>query len=203
MRYKESSSRRRVRRLSVRIGDIIHAAGVRFGFPSSAPRRARVNEVYFVGMKRLPGPTVLFFAVTVACFAQRAAPDAREAVMSFLAAFSSGDAARFMPYFAEDATMFFPPGPASDGPMDRIQGRANIERIFRTVFGRSRIGSPAARTTPLSPQDLLVQQFDGWAVATFHLGDNPRQRRTVVLKQSGAAWQIVHLHASASTGPPH
>ena len=60
----------------------------------------------------------------------------------------------------------------------------------------------AARTTPLSPQDLLVQQFDGWAVATFHLGDNPRQRRTVVLKQSGAEWQIVHLHASASTGAP-
>ena len=50
----------------------------------------------------------------------------------------------------------------------------------------------------LQPRDLLVQQYEGFAVVTFHLGsDTVTGRRTLVYRRIGADWKIVHLHASS------
>ena len=122
--------------------------------------------------------------------------DIERVVTDFLAGFGNRDYARFVPYFSEDATVFFPPSKAA--PLGRIQGRAQIERTFKTIFEAypPRSDRPAAA---IAPQDLLIQAADGHAVVTFLLGsETARQRRTLVLRRVGAEWKIVHLHGSAS-----
>ena len=132
------------------------------------------------------------------------------AVQEFLAAFNDLDMPRFLACFAADAVMFHPPAPPPRTFPTRVSGRPEIERTFQVVFDQIRARS--GRTTPpfqnLAPQEVLVQRFDGFAVVTFHLGsDKVRGRRTLVYRRVGAAWSIVHLHAStfdvgSGGGPP-
>ena len=126
--------------------------------------------------------------------------DLERVIQAFLVAFSNRDFALFIPYFAEDATVFFPPSTAA--PLGRVQGREEIERTFKKIFDAypPRTGRPS---TPIPPQDLLIQELDQHAVVTFQLGsETARQRRTFVLKRIGDEWKIVHLHGSASANQP-
>ena len=126
--------------------------------------------------------------------------DVERVIRDFLVAFSNRDFAVFVPYFSEDATVFFPPSMAA--PLGRVQGRSEVERAFKTIFDAypPRTGRPP---TPIAPQDLLIQELDGHAIVTFHLGsETARQRRTIVLKRIGDEWKIVHLHGSASANQP-
>ena len=135
----------------------------------------------------------------VAAGAQEPKGQIERVVRDFLVAFGNRDFAVFVPYFAEDATVFFPP--SAIAPLGRIQGRAEIERTFKAIFA-AYPPRPGRTTLPIGPQDLLVQEFDGYAVATFHLGsETARQRRTLVVRRIGGAWKIVHLHGSAAGGP--
>lgn len=128
--------------------------------------------------------------------AQVLADDIEQTLQRFLVPFSNRDVAAFSPFFAEDATVFFPGRPAS-----RVQGRAGIARAFTDLFGPP--VSPTGSATLLQPQDLLIQRFDGLAVATFHLGtEAARGRRTFVLRRIGSDWKIAHLHASNLTQNP-
>ncbi len=127
------------------------------------------------------------------------------ALEEFLAAFNALDMPRFLAAFADDAVMFHPPSPPPRTFPTRIAGRAEIERTFRVVFDQIRAAS--GRTAPpfqnLQPQDPLIQRFDGVAVVTFHLGtETARGRRTLVLRQLGGRWRIVHLHASTFPAGP-
>ena len=126
--------------------------------------------------------------------------DIERVIRDFLIAFSNRDYALFVPYFSEDATVFFPPSKAA--PLGRVQGRSQIERTFKTIFDAY---PPRSNRPPASiaPQDLLIQEVDGHAVVTFLLGsETARQRRTLVLRRVGAEWKIVHLHGSASGSQP-
>jgi ketosteroid isomerase-like protein len=126
--------------------------------------------------------------------------DVERVIRDFLVAFSNRDFAVFVPYFSEDATVFFPPSAAA--PLGRVQGRSEIERAFKTIFDAYPPRTTRA-PTPIAPQDLLIQDLDGHAVVTFQLGsETARQRRTLVLKRSGDEWKIVHLHGSASVNQP-
>jgi ketosteroid isomerase-like protein len=125
--------------------------------------------------------------------------DVRVAISGFLAAFGNRDFAVFMPYFSEDATVFFPPSAAA--PVGRIRGRTSIEQAFKTIFDRYPARATGTRA-PIAPQELLVEHFDSCAVVTFELGSGTaRQRRTFVLRRIEGAWKIVHLHGSASGTP--
>ena len=126
--------------------------------------------------------------------------DLESVIRDFLVAFSNRDFEVFVPYFSEDATVFFPPSSAA--PLGRVQGRSEIERTFKKIFDAypPRTGRPPAQ---IAPQDLLIQELDRHAVVTFQLGSEmARQRRTFVLKRSGDEWKIVHLHGSASANQP-
>ena len=126
--------------------------------------------------------------------------DVERVIRNFLVAFSNRDFAVFVPYFSEDATVFFPPSTAA--PLGRVQGRSEIERTFKTIFDAYPLRSNRPPTL-IVPQDLLIQELDGHAVVTFQLGsETARQRRTFVLKHVGNEWKIVHLHGSASTNQP-
>ena len=118
-----------------------------------------------------------------------------ELVMNkFLTAFSNRDVDAFSAYFAEDATMFFPPS-AFSPPTGLVDGRASIARTFRGLYERT--GPRRSAANPIQPQDLRIKTFDRFAVVTFQLGsDSARGRRTFVLKRDGSDWSIVHLHSS-------
>lgn len=112
----------------------------------------------------------------------------------FLVAFSNRDIATFSAFFAEEATMFFPPS-AFGPPSGLVEGRANIAEGFRRLYERT--GPPRSPGAIIEPQDLRIKEFEGAAVVTFHLGsENRRGRRTFVLRRYGTEWRIVHLHAS-------
>ena len=131
--------------------------------------------------------------------AAQPADDVDNAVQEFLTAFNDLDMPRFIACFAADAVMFHPPSPPPRTFPTRVSGRSEIERTFQVVFDqiRTRSGKSSPPYQNLQPQDALVQRFDGFAVVTFHLGsDRVRGRRTLVYRQVGAAWTIVHLHAS-------
>lgn len=120
---------------------------------------------------------------------------------AFVTALNNADLDALVGTFAEDATVFLPflSGPA------RVTGKERIRGAFDPFLQRVRAsgeGPPYMRNNPV---DVHVQHFDGTAVVTFHLGQlpvptakepSPFSRRTVVLRQSGGKWLIVHLHAS-------
>ena len=138
---------------------------------------------------------------TVAIHAQRqSTQDIERVVTEFLTAFSNRDFARFVPFFSEDATMFFPPSAAA--PTGRVRGKVEIERTFKAIFERYPRRSTSS-VSPIRPLDLLVEEFGEIAVVTFHLGsETARQRRTLVLRRLGDDWRIMHLHGSASASQP-
>ena len=141
----------------------------------------------------------VFFAATVGLCqpppVSAAKPDSVEQTVSrFLVAFANRDLAAFTECFAEDATMFFPPS-APGAPSIRVQGKTGIARAFAEMYAR--LGSTKTTGRQIQPQGLLVQQFDTFAVVTFHLGSDARRgRRSFVFRRTGSQWKIVHLHAS-------
>jgi len=121
------------------------------------------------------------------------------AVSSFLTAFNNLDMPGFLDRFAEDATIIHPPAAPPRTFPTRLQGKQEIQRTFQVVFDQIRSASKrtSAPYQDLQPRDLLVQQIDGFAVLSFHLGAERRiGRRTLVLRRIGSDWKIIHLHAS-------
>jgi len=130
---------------------------------------------------------------------------------AFVTALNNADLDALVETFAEDATVFLP---FSSDPA-RVTGKERIRGAFDPFLQRARAsgeGPPYMRNNPV---DVHVQHFDGTAVVTFHLDQlpvptatepSPFRRRTVVLRQIGGKWLIVHIHASnmvvAPTGQP-
>ena len=130
---------------------------------------------------------------------RRSTQEIERVVTDFLTAFGNRDFAQFLPFFSEDATMFFPPSaPAPTGLVrgrneDRADSQGDLCKVPITHFG------PGHSIRPL---DLLVEEFGDAAVVTFHLGSEAaRQRRTIVMRRVGEQWRIAHLHGSASATP--
>jgi hypothetical protein len=60
--------------------------------------------------------------------------------------------------------------------------------------------APAMESKPRNPmavRDLVITVDGRMAVASFEIG-NPivHSRRTLVLRKTGAMWEIIHLHGS-------
>ena len=151
---------------------------------------------YAAVMRRYAGglAVVAVLIAPIAGSAQQSDPE--RVVREFLVPFANRDFDRFIPYFAEDATMFFPP--ANAAPTSLVRGRANIEKAFKTLY--SAYPRPAgAAPNAITPRDLLVQESGDHAVVTFALGNDAAPgRRTIVLRRIANQWQIVHLHGSSA-----
>lgn len=145
--------------------------------------------------------TFIVSVIVLACVgsparAQSSSDEIEQVIKAFLIPFSNQNVAEFMDYFAEDATVFFPP---ARFPAVRVEGKAAIASAFAAVFKQFGL-APATNRPPIQPQDLKVQRFGDSAVVTFHLGsDTARGRRTFVLRRVDSNWRIVHLHASTIT----
>ena len=126
---------------------------------------------------------------------------------AFVAALNNADLDALVETFAEDATIFLP---FSSDPA-RVTGKERIRGAFDPFLQRVRASGEGPPYLRISPADVHVQHFDGTAVVTFHLGQFPAptdkepstfSRRTVVLRQIGGEWLIVHLHASNMVSAP-
>ena len=126
---------------------------------------------------------------------------------AFVAALDNADLDALVETFAEDATIFLP---FSSDPA-RVTGKERIRGAFDPFLQRVRASGEGPPYLRISPADVHVQHFDGTAVVTFHLGKFPAptdkepstfSRRTVVLRQIGGEWLIVHLHASNMVSAP-
>ena len=87
--------------------------------------------------------------------------DIERVIRDFLIAFGNRDYAAFIPYFSEDATVFFPPSAAA--PLGRVQGRSEIERTFKTIFDAypPRSDRPPTPICSAGPADSGVRRTRG------------------------------------------
>lgn len=147
---------------------------------------------------------VLAACITSASAGQNstASPDpALATAEAFVTALNNADLDALVGTFADDATIFLP---FSSSPA-RVTGKDRIRGAFDSFFRRVRASGQGPPYMRNSPADVHVQHFDGTAVVTFHLGALPDptakepskfSRRTVVLREVGEKWFIVHMHAS-------
>ena len=118
---------------------------------------------------------------------------AEQVTLAFLDAFNSLDAERFDSFFAEDATMFFPSGPF---PKARVEGRQAVTAAFGRLFAMAK--ERGTNRLNIKPFDMKVQDYGSFALATFHLrGNGNIGRRSILFRQHGKSWRIVHFHASS------
>jgi ketosteroid isomerase-like protein len=118
----------------------------------------------------------------------------QKAAADFVAAFVALDWERFRAFFAPDATAFFPP---SAKLPTRVDGKLEIERVFKTVFENARKQRPGPPYLKIDPLDIKTQMLGDVAWVTFHLNDPGMfGRRTLVFRKFRKRWLIVHLHAS-------
>ena len=116
-----------------------------------------------------------------------------EVIGGFIEALNAADVQRLSPFFADDATMFFPLAPF----YLRLENKEQIVKVFTAFFASVRKGKPSPTYMSLAAQDLRIQMFGNVAIVTFHFkGPDNVARRTVVLAHEGGRWLIVHLHAS-------
>lgn len=138
--------------------------------------------------------------IAAICCVSMAAParalpgeSAEQAAYAFMEAFASLDSVRFNAFFAEDVTMFFPSGPF---PKSRVEGKEAVIKAFGLFFGMAK--ERGATRLTMQPLDMKVQDYGGFAIATFHLrGNGNVGRRSITFRRDAGDWRIIHFHASA------
>jgi ketosteroid isomerase-like protein len=121
----------------------------------------------------------------------------QKTIDGFIEAFTNLEWERFRGFFAADATAFFPP--SAKFPR-RANGKAEIENVFRNVFGAARERKSSPPYLSIHPKEMKIQVFGRVAIVTFHLEDpDLLGRRTIVFQKTGRRWLIVHIHASGTS----
>lgn len=130
-----------------------------------------------------------------------AAPSAiTEFLNGFIEDFNNLDWPSFRDRFRDDATVFFP----QQYRAGRAAGRVETDAAWGAVFGSLRAAS--GKTAPpfmnLQPQEIVVQELAGAAIATFTLQSGAAGtlgRRTLILAKAAEGWKIAHLHGSTAS----
>ncbi|MGG9962481.1 YybH family protein [Ferruginibacter sp. SUN106] len=101
---------------------------------------------------------------------------------------------KFMTFFDDDATAFFPPSAKTPA---RADNKTAIGIIFKKVFENAKGQKITPPYLDIVPEDLKLQLTGNIAIVTFHLKDPDMfGRRTIVLQKKNNRWLIIHLHAS-------
>lgn len=133
----------------------------------------------------------------------KATESPRVAFDHFITAFNELDWEAFRSSFADEVSVFNPDIPEV-ASLHRLDGRADVEKTFRSVFGS---GQGAAAGPHIVPENVRLEQFGETALVSFEFSrpSGSFGRRTVVLHQEKGRWLIVHIHASnvgAGRGQP-
>ncbi len=120
-------------------------------------------------------------------------------LMGFIEDFNNLDWPSFRARFRDDATIFFP----QQYQVRRAAGRTETDAAWQAVFGsiRAASGKTAPPYMQLQPQEIVVQELVGAAVATFILQSGPAGtvgRRSLVIVETADGWKIAHLHGSTA-----
>ena len=146
-------------------------------------------------IRRIAVAFTMLLVASVYAQSQPASPEAdvRQALAKFIRAFDDLDWEHFRLAFDDNATVFYP-----RAMPQRANGRAEFEKVFKTVFQQIRDGKTAAPYMDIQPKEMRIQFFGDVAIASFHLDDRAGfiNRRTIVLNKTDKGWKIVHLHAS-------
>jgi len=144
------------------------------------------------------GLTLALLSAPLEASAADATDDPRAAFEHFIAAFNALDWNAFRACFADDASVFNPDIPEV-GTLHRLDGRADIERVFQGMF------APGSASPHIVPEHLRIQRFGDTAVITFEFRRPGASfgRRTVVLNREQGRWLIVHIHASNAARAPN
>lgn len=159
------------------------------------------------GMRAAAAVTCIAVMSLSAARAQPAAPagspqpevaEVQKVMGGFMEALNAADIERFSPFFAPDATVFFPLAPI----FLRLEDKEQITKVFTAFFETIRKRHTGPQYMKLVPEDLRVQIYKDTAIATFHFkGSDLVSRRTLVLERKAGKWLIVHLHASGIEVP--
>ena len=135
-------------------------------------------------------------AAALSAPAPASAEDLQTFVAGFITDFDNLDWPRFRARFSDDSTVFLPPQYGAALSAGRAETDAAWQRVFASIKAASKASAPPYMR--LDPRDVHIQQWPGGAVVTFVLGggDAPLNRRTLVLRQMGSSFEIVHLHGS-------
>jgi hypothetical protein len=82
----------------------------------------------------------------------------QRAATNFLSAFINLDWDKFRSSFADDATVFFPPSATTPR---RVEGKTQIEAVFKSVFDRARKQRPGPPYLTIEPEDMKIQMLRG------------------------------------------
>lgn len=120
----------------------------------------------------------------------------QSAVDRFITAFNALDWDAFRSCLADSVSLFNPDIPDAIS-LHRLDGRADVERSFRVVFGSATSGPPS-RGPDIHPEHLSLQQFSDAAIVTFEFRRSAHSfgRRSIFLTRENGSWVIVHIHAS-------
>ena len=112
----------------------------------------------------------------------------------FINVFSNLEWDKFIEFFSDSATAFFPP--SSKYPY-RANNKIEIEKIFKNFFENTKRQKLTGPYLIIKPKDLKIQLLNSIAIVTFMLDDpNLFGRRTFILEKHNDKWLIIHLHAS-------
>jgi hypothetical protein len=116
--------------------------------------------------------------------------DPKRTLGLFVEAFSHLRLEEIMKLFSSDSTSFFPIKHKTTRLDDKSQIRTAFKKVIEKIkkIGLDKIDLPV--------EDLRIQKFETYALATFHIRDNALSRRTLLLRKDGDRWLIQHLHAS-------
>jgi ketosteroid isomerase-like protein len=119
-----------------------------------------------------------------------------QTMAEFIDAFSNLKWDKFIAFFADDATAFFPP--SANYPY-RANNKIEIARIFKALFDTVKARKSSPPYLSIHPKDLRIQILNSMAIVTFTL-DDPGMvgRRTIILEKRNDIWLIIHLHASGA-----
>lgn len=140
--------------------------------------------------------------VVLACAPARTPPAAdstavvtlRQATTQFLAAFDSLDWSRFAAVLSDTVDAYWPRPDSAE----HLVNRAQVEAQYRAFFERIRATRPGPPYLHLNATGLAARVIGPVGIVTFELSDVPDTvgRRTLVFRQEGGRWRIIHLHAS-------
>jgi len=79
----------------------------------------------------------------------------------------------------------------------RVDGKQNVEDVFKKFFDKVRTERPGPPFLDIEPKHLAIKIFENMAIVTFEVEErNLLDRRTIILERKNEQWLIVHIHAS-------